>query len=244
MKGWQRFAIGTAMLCLVLLLFPLMAYIAVFVAMVMVATVIVGFLLVPDRDSWIVWVTQYSFAEGEDDDIDVFFTQEPIAIQAYVTRLWILYIPTIMAVGFLMFVAARDIWSFDITTYFSPESFFAARVGVGVVWFLLAGWLYERWLLRRAAAASTREEREGHDYFTAYYFVVEREYHGGLSFPLFSYYDEPALAQVVMYRRTNPSSNRLVRAFLFHGFKVIGRGVQDLDVRLQYATQPATNVLE
>jgi hypothetical protein len=248
-KPWQIFTLGIIGLLGALSLVPFLesagALVAVLIAVVMIAVVIAGFSFVPDRDSWQVWVTRYSYAEGED-DIDVFSTQEPIAIRVDVARLWLLYLPTVLACAFLVLTALRGLVPFDITTHLSYPVLLAIRWGVAGVWLLLASWIYERWLLRRAEATQAQGEEEsyGQDHIVSYYFVVGESYYGGWSVPLFSYHNEPALAQVVIHSRNAPDRNRLVRAFLFHRFQIAGRGVQDLELAREYALQPVTEPLE
>ncbi len=182
-----------------------------FLAVLMVIAVITGFSFVPDRDLWIVWLTQYTLTEGErDEDIDLISTQEPIAIRAEVARLWCLYLPTVLALGFLTLMVMRGFGGFDISRHFSYQLFLGARIGIAAVWFLLASWVYERWLLRQAGGAQTLEEREVGRLGRAYSFVVEPEYYGGVCLALFSYREEPELTHVVMYRRANPQRSFLV----------------------------------
>jgi len=249
MKPWQIMAVGLVGLCVALGLLPLLqsvgALVAAVIAIAMIATVIAGFMFVPDRDSWTVWITQYSFAEGlDEEEFDLHSTQEPIAIRVEVARLWLLYVPTIVAVGFLMLLAARGIGGFDLSKYFSYPFLLVMRWGPALVWFLVGSWVYERWLLRRAEAAQAQWSRHGNEEAVAYYFIVKQEYYSGWDFPLFSYSKEPALGAVVMYRRGRAERNHLVAAFVFHRFTVIARGVQDLEAAREHAVQLASEPVE
>ncbi len=228
MKPWQIFGVGLTGLALWLLLPALLPYLLVTAAAVLLAAIAAGFFFIPDKDLWTVWTRSYSAERGDEGTVQLHVAHEPIAIRVQVARLWLLYLPTVAAVGYLLLAAARDLWplvpfQFDLVPWVAPM-----RFGVAAVWYLLSTWLSERWLLRRADATqiqgpSARSDR------ASFYFTVGPDYFGGAGVPLFLHRREPMLRSIVMYRRSNPSHNRLVVGFMFHRFEVAGRGVPDLD---------------
>jgi hypothetical protein len=184
-----------------------------------------GFVLQPDRDSWIVWVDDYHLLEGEGENVDLVVTKDAMKLRPSLCRLWVLFLPTMLGVGVLMGMYATGAWKTDLLGWGSlfPYGIMLNSFGV-VIWIAISSWVAERWLLKRAEAVYCSGMADS----GAYHFTVNGEYYGGYA-RLRLAASEPMVWNIVMFRRNRPSVNRLVRSFIFHRFDIIGRGIEDLE---------------
>jgi hypothetical protein len=233
-SAWQILVIGFLGLYVWLLQTIFAPYVPALIAAAMVAAVVVGFCFHPDRDSWTVWISEYRLVEGADDlDLDLLSTKDVLSFRVNLRRLWLLFIPTLCAVAFLVLRAARGRWHIEILDgLIVMFPFFGVMwFGLATVWFLLSGWVFERWLLRRADACEGEIHTNG-----TYHFVVNEEYFGGRDlrigrFTLGGYASSGGalLSGVVLFRRKDPRHNRRIPSFIFHRFDIVGRGIEDLE---------------
>jgi hypothetical protein len=236
MSSWQILVIGVVGVAVLFIVLGWVAFGGLIVAGLMLAAVVTGFCFRPDRDAWRVSLTTYSFREGAGFTVDVDASKDVIAFRGFIVRLWLLFVPTCIAVAWLVIVSALGIWG-PVDFHFDALSssywvFMALRFVIAAIAAILSTWLYERWLLNRADACqikrgSARPSSSGLGF--SYYFTVDGEYYGGHDMPMSARRESRQLAQIVLYRRTNPDQSRRVPAFIFHQFDIVGRGVEDLE---------------
>src|SRR5438874_2504559 len=225
MKAWQIFAIGALGLILVLFLPAYEPLIAGLSAVIIVAAVIAGFLARPQRE--VFYASTITFI----DEIDLLALEHDlIAVRIEVVRLWLLFLPTVLAVAFLVMTATKGtIWKFSLLDLdlIKDPYFFGVQL-VMVVWGILSAWVSERWVLRnaevcRAASVSLPPKR------VVYSFVdVTGAYYGG-SACRFPFVRSPQLATLVLYDMRKPELNKIAMGCLFHRPVIIGRGLTELD---------------
>lgn len=119
MKSWQILPLGIAVL-LLFLFFPLYeSLIAGAGAIVVVGTVLVGFLLRPRRD---VFYVNTKFRVQEPDEI-IGIEHDLLAVRLEVARLWLLFVPTFLAFAFLVVTAGKgSTWKFSLLQTFLGTS--------------------------------------------------------------------------------------------------------------------------
>lgn len=154
-------------------------------------------------------------------------------------RLWLLFVPTFLAVAFLVFFAAGGPTKFSLLNWVftSREAYLAFFVGQYpplLVFLLLWEWIAERRVMRDAEACSARSfsihpVRAGRFGRVSYLFMGEHgEYYGG-ECPYFELIHSRQLASIVFHNVRTPELNRIAMGFLFHRLTVLGRGVTELD---------------
>ena len=228
--------VGVAMLAAVLLFTPYEAVLEGVIAILFVAAVVLGFLLHPRKEVFYLRTTvRLSDADG-----NLALEQDYLAVKLELVRLWLLFLPTLLAVGFLVVSSGSGIlWNFSLlNTIFSSKYGFIAtqvwHVPPLIVLVLLWAWISERWVLRDAeACAATSFSVTGREGWrvrrVAYAFVDEHgEYYGGYSF-YFGLVHPLQLATIVFHNVKNPAVNRIAMSFLFHRLIILGHGVTDLD---------------
>jgi hypothetical protein len=225
MKTWQIFAIGVVAL---LLLFFLPAYepmIAGLGATTIVAVVIAGFLARPRREVFYVRTTNYV---NEIDDLAL--EHDLVAIRIEVVRLWLLFVPTVLAVGFLFTTAANGtIWKFKLLDRDPGQNaYLLGRVLLLVVWGVLSTWVSERWVLRNAEVCSANSVSVSTERVLYSFVNKAGEYYGGEAFP-FGLVRPAQLATLVLYDAQKPGINKIAMGCLFHRPVIIGRGLAELD---------------
>ncbi len=232
MKTWQILAIGIAVLVL-FLFFPIYeSLIAGTGAVLVVATVVVGFMLRPRRD---VFYVDTKFHVHEPDEI-LGIEHDLLALKLEVARLWLLFIPTFLAFAFLVVTAAKGTtWKFSLLQTFLSTSQYggylflmSGRVVLLIVVGCLSTWIQERWALRNANATNARSAvvKDGR---ISYIFLNETgEYYGGEAYP-FGATTPPALGRLVLYDCRKADLNKIVVGLLFHRLVIIGRGLADLE---------------
>jgi len=231
MRAWHVFALGTFVVLAAVLLPFYHASLAACGAIVIVGVVAFGFVVHPRRSVFYLKTT----TSRNDHEGNVHIEHDRIAVRVELTRLWILFVPTFLAVAFLSLTWAQGATlKFNLLDALADNSFALAlfwRVGIGLLIVLnaiLSAWISERWTLRDAHACSARSMsiKAGR---VSYAFTDERgEFYGGETLVVAR--PRPAqVATIVVYNVLQPELNKIAVGCLFHRFVVIGHGLTDLD---------------
>jgi hypothetical protein len=212
-------------------------------AVIVVGAVAYGFLLRPEKEAFVVRTTLKFWNEGH-------FTVEhqQIAVKVELARLWLLFLPTIVAVGFLVATAARGTtWSFSLfgkgrIGQDFPAGFYIFRALLFFMVGTLSAWISERWVLRDAEARSLRSLSVGGRRVSYAFVDASGGYYGGEGL-IVGKVRSKELASLVVYRTQKPEVSKTPLTCLFHKFVVIGQGLTDLDKetasKLSMQTVPA-----
>jgi hypothetical protein len=246
MKTWQIFILGVAVLVAALLLPAYEAILAGLAAIAMVAVVVVGFLLRPRKEMFYLRTTLVV----SEPDFPLTVEHDRVAVRVELARLWLLFLPTFVAVAFLIVTSAKGTtWDFSLLDKFwdtgSYPLVFGIRAFQVIVVGLLSTWVSERWVLRDAEACSANSVSVMAGRLLYSFKDRLGEYYGGEGFP-FALVRSPKLARIVFYRAENPQLNKIAMACLFHRPVIVGRGLTELDeatvaahsVEAQPASQP------
>jgi hypothetical protein len=227
MKTWQIFLIGMFAVIAGFLLPAYERFIAGATAVVVIAIVVLGFLLRPRKEIFSVRTT---LPVRKVDKVEL--ERGQIAVRVELARLWLLFIPTFLAVGFLISTAAKgSTWNFSLFGNFGedfPAGFYIWRVFLFFVVGILAAWLSERWILRDAEARQLRSisVKAGR---VSYAFVDSSGgYYGGEGV-ITQKVRSLELASLVLYKMSRPEYNKIPLTCLFHRFIIVGHGLTDLD---------------
>jgi hypothetical protein len=233
MKPWQIFVVGTLAAVAVFFLSAIESWLAGIAAILIVAAVIVGFCVTPRRDVYYLRTT----VQIPDPDYAVVVEHDRLAVRVEVARLWLLFVPTFLAVAFLVvtFVSGTT-WKISLFDSNSLVWFQAGpypvlvffRLLIVAVLGLLTAWLSERWVLRDASACSATYLTFSRGRLLYGFTDGSGEYYGGEGFPS-GLNRSRALRTVVFYRTSKPGISEIAMCFAFHRLVVIGRGVTDLD---------------
>src|SRR5277367_160921 len=222
----------------VLLFTPYEAVLEGVIAILLVAAVVLGFLLHPRKELFYVRTT----LRLSDPDGNQALEREYLAVRVELARLWLLFLPTLLAVGFLVVSSGGGVlWNFSLlNTIFSSNYGFIAvqvwHVPSLIVLVLLWAWISERWVMRDAEACAAKSfsvpSRDGWRVRrVSYAFMDEHgEYYGGynvyvgLVHPL-------QLAAIVFHNVRKPEVSRIAMSFLFHRLTILSHGVTDLDTQ-------------
>jgi hypothetical protein len=222
--------LGVAMLAAVLLFTSYESVLEGVVALVIVGAVILGFSLHPRKEVFYVRTTVRLI----DPDRNQSLEHDYLAVKVELVRLWLLFLPTLLAIGFLVVSSASGVlWKFSLlNTIFSTRFAFAALYSCYIlsviVLILLVVWIRERWVMRDAEACSARSYSVTNR-AVSYMFMGERgEYYGGYC-SYFVLVHPIELATVVFYNVRKPEVNKIAMGFLFHQLIVLSRGVTDMD---------------
>lgn len=231
MKPWQILPLGIAALVAILLLPYYESYIAGAAAVLIISAVFVGFCIHPRQTFYRVHTRAKRRAVGGGKVRE----HELLAVKLELARLWLLFVPTMIAVFFLVVTAAKgSTWHFELLERFlsAHASYFYVSVRVfgtivAVTITLLTAWMSERWVLRDvvatyATSASIRNGRLGYVFLNK-----EGSYYGGSTFPFGS--SEPSIGRIVFYNESVPERNKIVGGLLFHRVIILGHGFTDLD---------------
>ena len=217
-------------LAAVLLLSPYEAWLEGAVALVIVGTVVVGFLMHPRKEIFYVRTS----IQVIDRNRNPFLEHDFLAVKVELARLWLLFLPTFLAVAFLVFFAAGGPTKFSYTNWI-----FSSRYAFITMQFwhfppllalvLLLAWVGERRVMRDAEACSARSysisrARSGWFGRVSYLFMGEHgEYYGGdcMWFGLIQTHE---LATIVFHNVRKPELNKIAMGFLFHRLIVWGVG--------------------
>jgi hypothetical protein len=246
MKAWQIFAAGVVVLVAALLLPAYEPALAGLAAVVMVAVVVAGFLFRPRQDVFYLRTTLLV----SEPDYPLSVEHDRIAVRVELARLWLLFLPTMAAVGFLLVTFSQGTtWRFSLLDRFWEASsypiFLGFRAFQVVVVGLVSTWVSERWVLRDADACSADSVSMMAGRLVYSFRDHSGEYYGGDGFP-FALVRSLQLARIVFYRASKPELNKIASGCLFHRPVIVGRGVPDLDeatvamhsVKAQPASQP------
>jgi len=211
---------------------------------VILAVVVFGFLLRPQREVF------YLRTKVSVPDPGYFAMEhDRIAVRVELARLWLLFVPTFAAVGFLLITFARGTtWHFSLWNSPPVEKyvdiggpypiFLFCRILVALVIGLLSTWLSERWVIRDAEACNADSISAMAGRILYSFKNRSGEYYGGEGFPCAPMRSRQ-LATIVLYNVSKPQLNKLSMCCLFHRLVVIGRGVTDLDEATVIAHSPA-----
>jgi len=222
--------LGLALLAALFLTTPYEPVLEVVVAVAFVAAVVLGFLLYPRKEVFYVRTSVLL----RDPDRNRILEHDYLAVKVELARLWLLFLPTLLAVAFLVASSASGIlWKFSfLNTIFSSRyshiAFFIWHVLPVLVVILLSAWISERWVMRDAEACSARSYSVT-NHWVGYLFMGERgEYYGGHCFS-FGLIRPMQLATIVFHNARKPELNKIAMGFLFHRVVILGRGVTELD---------------
>jgi hypothetical protein len=165
--------------------------------------------------------------------------QDFLAVKVELARLWLLFVPTFLAVAFLVFFAAGGPMKFSFLNWiFSSPYVYAAIMFLQypplLVLVLLSVWIGERRVMRDAEARSARSfsfsnSVSGRIARVSYLFMGDHgEYYGGDCL-YFGLVHPPEIATIVFHNVRTPELNKIAMGFLFHRLIILGRGVTDLD---------------
>jgi hypothetical protein len=214
-------------------------------AIAFIAAVIAGFALHPRKEVYYVRTK----IRARDRRGQLAKEREVVAARVEVVRLWLIFIPTMLAVGLLVVSAARgNFWRFSALNQIFTGGRESALIQVLLyapfsVSLLLWIWISERWVMRDAEACSAREYKIDGRAITYQFFGEHGEYYAGWgSFNGLN--RAPELRSIIFYNPRQWERNRIAMGLLFHRVVVLGRGVTDLDQdtvkqHAAPATQPA-----
>ena len=167
--------LGLAMLAAIFLTTPYESVLEVVVAVGFVGAVVVGFLLHPRRDVFYVR-TNIGIRDTDRRPIP---EHDYLAVKVELARLWLLFLPTLLAVGFLVVSAANgSLWKFSLlnrifSSRYAPIALISWDIPPLIVVILLSVWISERWVMRDAEACSARSYSVTHR-SVSYLFMGER----------------------------------------------------------------------
>jgi len=227
--------IVVAVLAGALLFTPYEAFLEGAIAAVMVTAVLAGFLMHPRRDVFYVRTALPVMDPGRNKLLE----HDLLAVRVELVRLWLLFVPTALAVASLVFLAAGGPTQFSYLNWlfssrYMPIAILILQYLPLLVLLLTSAWISERRVLRDAEACSARsysisQAQVGRAGRVSYLFMGEHgEYYGGYCYCL--YLGQPhELGTIVFHNVQKPELNKIAMGFLFHRFVVLGRGVTDLD---------------
>ena len=224
-----------ALLAAVLLFTPYEACLEGLIALAIVSAAVVGFLMHPRREVFYVRTSVRLIAPDRSQAIE----KDLLAVRVELARLWLLFVPTFLAVAFLVFFAAGGPTKFSFLNWIFTSrqaylAFFVCQYPPLLVLLLLSEWIAERRVMRDAEACSARSfsiypTRAGRFGRVSYLFMGEHgEYYGG-ECPYFKLIHSRELASIVFHNARTPELNRIAMGVLFHRLIILGRGVTDLD---------------
>jgi hypothetical protein len=195
----------------------------------LIVAVFVGFALHPRKDVFYVrTVVRARSRKGH-----IVKEKDFVAVRVELVRLWILFIPTMMAVGLLVFTAARGkLWEYSLLQRAlpAPYSYFVLQLtyyAPFAVILLLCVWIGERWVMRDAEACYARDFTINAGLVGFQFMGEHGDYYGGYGI-YFGLVRSVELRSIVFYNPRKWERNRIALGMLFHGPVVLGRGVTDL----------------
>jgi len=221
--------VGLIVLAGILLFTPYEAFFEGAITLAFIVAIVVGFLMVPRKDLFYVRTATRLIRSGRRTVAERDF----VAVRVILVRLWLLFLPTALAVAFLVFFAAGGPEKFSVLNWSlsSGYGFVALQVfhlAPLFVLIVISAWISERRVMRNADACSARSYtvarwRVGYQFMGA-----QGEYFGG-DCVYFGLVRPQELATIVFHNVKEPEINKIAMGFLFHGLTVVGRGVTDLD---------------
>jgi hypothetical protein len=223
------FAIGAALLVVTALLHRYEPLIEALAAIAFVLMIAFGFVLHPRKDVFYIRTSLQSV----DRDRNLLGEHDQLAVKVEPARLWLLFLPTFLAVAFLVVTAAQGtLWKFSLLNrVFSdlgPWPVMMCRLPVFLIGGALWIWIGERRVLRDAEACSARSAtvKDGR---VSFMFVDSRGGYGGGDDLYFGLVQPRVLATLVFYNVENLDLNKIGMSLLFHRPTILGRGLTDLD---------------
>ncbi len=196
-------------------------------AVIVVGAVALGFFLRPRKEMFVVRITLRIWRADR-----FVIEHNQIAVKVELARLWLLFLPTLVAVGFLVATAAQGTtWKFSLMGRLGQEFPTGLYIFRALMFFIvgtLSAWLSERWVLRDAEARTLRSlaVRSGR---VSYAFVdAAGSYYGGEGV-IVGKVRSRELANLVIYRIQKPEWSKTPLTCLFHRFVIVGQGITDLD---------------
>lgn len=231
MRSFGVFIAGAAVFTFALLFPTLEPAAEAPAAIAFVAAVAYGFALHPRKDVFYIRTT----TRMRDLDSNLIIDHDQLAVRVEPARLWLLFVPTALAVGFLVITSANGtLWRFSLMKSFvhSQEAVEIAwaviRVPVYVVGLGLWIWITERRVLRNAEACSARSYRISNGRIGFQFVTNEGKYSGGDDF-YFGLAKPREVATLVLYDVNKIDRCKIGMSFLFHKIIVLGRGLTELD---------------
>ena len=235
--------LGLALVAAALLFTSHEAQFEAFVAVAFVAAVIAGFLMFPRKDVYYL-KTRVQRRRGRYIETGPEF--DYVAIRVELVRLWLLFVPTFLAVAFLAVSSARGRFGHASFLNRAMESgntpqiavFFLVQYAPMAVAFILWAWITERWALRDVEVVAAKnwgpddrqsDRRRLIGRRVGYALYDERGELCGGECPYLGLVSEPELRSLVFYNVRKPARNRIAMGLLFHKPVVIGRGITELD---------------
>jgi hypothetical protein len=177
--------LGVVVLAGVILFSPYEAFLEGFIALAIVVAVVLGFLMYPRREVFYVRSTVRLIRPDRNHALE----HDLLAVRVELARLWLLFVPTSLAVAFLVFFAAGGPAKFSFLNWI-----FLSRFAFGALTFclyppllvlvLLSAWIGESRVMRDAEACSARSftfshSASGRIVRVSYLFMGEQgEYYG------------------------------------------------------------------
>jgi hypothetical protein len=227
--------LGAFVLAMVLLFGPYEAFFEGFMAFLIVTAVIVGFLMFPRTEVFYVRTTVRLIRPDRNRPLE----HDLLAVRVEPARLWLLFVPTFLAVASLVFFAASGPTKFSSLNWIFSSRF--AFIGTALciyppllVLVLVTAWIGERRVMRHADACSARSftfshSASGRIVRVSYLFMGEHsEYYAG-ECRYFGLVHPRELETIVFHNVKTPELNKIAMGFLFHRLVILGRGVTDLD---------------
>lgn len=140
-----------------LLFTPYEAVLEGVIAVIMVTAVVAGFLMHPRREVFYLRTAILLI----DPDRNRFLEHDLLAVRVELVRLWLLFVPTVLAVASLVFFAAGGPMEFSFLNWlfssrYAPIAILILHYPPLLVLLLTAAWIEERRVLRDAEACSAR----------------------------------------------------------------------------------------
>ncbi len=232
----SRAAIFCVLVLAATLLFsPYEALLEGLIALAIFTATVVGFLMHPRREVFYVRTSVRLIAP----DRRLVTEKDLLAVKVELARLWLLFVPTFLALAFLVFFAAGGPTKFSLLNWIFTSrqaylAFLVCQYPPLLVLLLLSEWIAERRVMRDADACSARSlsiypTRAGLYGRVSYLFMGEHgEYYGGHCL-YFNLIHSQELESIVFHNVRKPEVNRIAMGFFFHRLIVLGRGVTELD---------------
>jgi len=227
--------LGVLVIVGVLLFTPYEALVEGAIALAILAAAIAGFLMHPRREMFYVRTTVRIKDPDRNDALD----RDLLAVRVELARLWLLFLPTSIAMAVLVFFAAGGPTKFSYLNWiFSSHYAYVAVIVCQypplLVLLLLSAWVDERRVMRDAEACSARSfsvsrTAAGRLGRVSYLFMGEHgEYYGGDCL-YFGLVHPRELATIVFHNVRKPELNKIAMGLLFHRLIILGRGVTELN---------------
>lgn len=229
MNSMRIFAIGATIVALTVLVPGYESLLEALAAIAFVAMIAFGFALHPRKDVFYIRTSMHS----RDLDSNLLVEHDQMAVRVEPARLWLLFLPTSLAVGFLVVTAAKGtFWKASIVNRavadYGLGFLMMCRLPIFLIGSALWIWITERRALRDADACSARSVRV-RDGRVSYQFMDSRGGYGGGDDLFFGLVRPPVAARLVFYNVHQPELSKIGMGLLFHRVIILGRGLTELD---------------